>query len=158
MKAIPWVRKCVLRLSWLSKPLPQTLHSNFPSDPSAPAPEFPFPPPWEALPESSGSAAPFFFLWEMKRWRLREIWEVKQRPHSRHCWEFPSVRCCGMWAWNSARLPARNPHLRQRNGALPPDLGFLEGGVVLSGSSLQESSEESFRLRPDTWEREIWEF
>lgn len=99
---MPWVRKCVLRLSWVSKQRPHTLQESLPSGACCAAPS-------RGLrgPGSSGSPALFFFLWVMKRWRLRETWEVKQSPHSRHWWELSSVRCWGMCSWKSAELLAR---------------------------------------------------
>lgn len=154
MKAMPCVRKWVLRLRGLSQLLPQTLQVSGPPETgkgesppsgsdlegggasSSPSPR----------PRALALPTPRFFLWLMKRCRLREPGEAKHSPQSRHCWVPPStlnptMRLC------STELP-----LRWRRGPPDPDpaLGGLAGGVVLSGSSLQES-EDWRRFRPGPW-------
>lgn len=158
MNAMPCVRKWVLRLRGLSQFLPQTLQVSGPaaagkgeSAPSgsdlnrAGASSSPSP-----TPRAPALPTPRFFLWLMKRCRLREPGEAKHKPQSRHCWVPPSTLS------PTVRLCSTGPPLRERRGPPdpgPPSPGGLAGGVVLSGSSLQES-EDCRRFRPGPWRRQ----
>lgn len=119
MKAMPCVRKCVLRSEVLSKRRPHTLQLTPPS-PSSPALG-------EDGDPSCGDAPGDVFPPRLSCWpwrkrcvmnlcRLREPAEAKQAPHCRHCWDALSAsQWTGMWRWNSSQSWVVKPQGVQRN-------------------------------------------